>query len=195
MSRRRDERVRVDLDAGGIESLPMADITAIMRGAENIIAQGGRTLLGRILKGSRDKDLLQRGLHENPSWGFYRSLANDEILARIDWTILNGYLRIEYFGRLPLLCYTPAGLEIEIDSCTDELLARLRRMSGTEPDIAFLESCKEMPRATLDRLLEKIEATGDPAFIPMLQSWGQVAYKKPRTRIGSVIAKLETQSP
>ena len=84
MSRRRDERVRVDLDAGGIESLPMADITAIMRGAENIIAQGGRTLLGRILKGSRDKDLLQRGLHENPSWGFYRSLANDEILARID---------------------------------------------------------------------------------------------------------------
>src|ERR1700680_89192 len=82
-------------------------------------------------------------------------------------TILNGYLRIEYFDRLPLLCYTPAGLEIEIDSFTEKLVARLRRMSGTEPDIAFLESCKEMPRATLDRLLEKIEATGDPAFIPM----------------------------
>ena len=43
MSRRRDQRVAVDLDARGIESLPFADIKAIMRGAEDIIAQGGRT--------------------------------------------------------------------------------------------------------------------------------------------------------
>ncbi len=138
MKRRRDERVRVDLDPRGIEALPMAEITAIPRGAEEIIAQGGRTLLAKILKGSRDKDVLQRNLHENPSWGFYRHLTRDEILARIDWTIVKGYLRIEYSHRLPLLCYTPIGLEIEMETITDELRARLCPMSDALPDPVFL---------------------------------------------------------
>lgn len=195
MSRRQDQRVRVDLDARNLESLPFAEIKAIMRAADAIIARGGRTLLCKILKGSRDKDVLERGFHENPSWGFYRSLANDEIIARIDWTILNGYLYLEYFDRLPLLCYTPAGLDIEIDTITDELLTRLRQMIGSELDLSFLGSLKDMPRATLERLLQKIEATGDPAFVPVLQGWAQVAYRKLRASIGRVTAKLVPRAP
>jgi hypothetical protein len=75
MSRRRKERARVELDGRGLEPLSLAEIRTIMRGAEEIIARGGRTLLSKILKGSREKELLERRLHENPSWGFYRALA------------------------------------------------------------------------------------------------------------------------
>lgn len=113
-------------------------------------------------------------------------------MARIDWTILNGFLQIEYFGRLPLLTYTPAGLDIEIDSITDEYLARLRQMTGTEADIQFLESRRDTPRPTLWKLLEKIEAAGDRAFIPVLTMWADHAPKKIRARIHALSAVLET---
>lgn len=191
MSRRRERRVPVEIDPSGVESLPMADIHSILRGAEDLIAQGGRSLLCKILKGSRDKKVLERGLEDNPSYGYYCELGNEEILARIDWMILRGYLRLEYFGRLPLLCYTPAGLAIEIETITDELREKMRQMAGAPSDLPFLESLKEAPRATLWRLLEKIEATGDPSFIPGLRAWGQVAYKKVNARINRLITELE----
>lgn len=35
--------------------LPEADIRAILRAADELIATGGRTLLAKILKGSREK--------------------------------------------------------------------------------------------------------------------------------------------
>jgi len=191
MSRQRERRVAVELDARGVHSLPLTEIAAIMRGAEDLIAQGGRSLLCKILKGSRDKSVLQRALENNPSYGFYRELGNEEIMARIDWAILHGYLRLEYFGRLPLLCYTPAGLALEIETITDELREKTRGMAGRPIDLPFLLSLKDAPRETLWRLLEKIEATGDPTFIPVLRAWGQVAYKKIRARINRLITGLE----
>lgn len=81
-------------------------------------------------------------------------------MARIDWTILQGYLRLEYFGRLPLLGYTPTGLALEIETMTEELRERLRRMADAPIDLPFLESLKDAPRETLWRLLDEIEVTG-----------------------------------
>ncbi|MEW9674633.1 hypothetical protein ABRT01_00335 [Lentibacillus sp. L22] len=40
------------------QSLPEHEILAILRAADEIIAQGGRTLLAKILKGSREKKVL-----------------------------------------------------------------------------------------------------------------------------------------
>jgi RQC domain len=191
MSRRRQQRATVRLDARGIDSLPLADIKAIMRGAEDLIAQGGRTLLCKILKGSRDKDVLSRALDANPSWGVYRDLPGDEVMARIDWTILNRYLCVEYNDRLPLLCYGDAGLDIEIETIADEYLARIALMKRMGVDTAFFESLKDTPRATLWRLLDKIEATRDPALVPLLRAWAEVAHRKVRVRITSMAAVLE----
>jgi hypothetical protein len=86
-----------------IKSLPIEDVRAILRGADSLITSGGRTLLTKILKGRCLQDVLGHRLEENPAYGFYRDLTPEEILARIDWTILNEYLRVEYAGRLPVL--------------------------------------------------------------------------------------------
>ena len=79
-------------------------------------------MLAKILKGSRDKDVLHRGHDKCPVYGFFENISIEEITAKIDWIILNGFLRIEYDYRLPLLVYTPEGWEIEKDTYSDELL-------------------------------------------------------------------------
>ena len=39
--------------------LTASEIRAILRASDDIIAQGGRTLLAKILKGSKEKQLLE----------------------------------------------------------------------------------------------------------------------------------------
>ena len=56
---RKVRRVPVVLDAGEIRDLPMEDIRMILRGADELISTGGRSMLAKILKGSRDKKILE----------------------------------------------------------------------------------------------------------------------------------------
>ena len=48
-------RVPVILDAGEIKYLPQEDIRMILRGADELISTGGRSMLAKILKGSKEK--------------------------------------------------------------------------------------------------------------------------------------------
>ena len=51
---RKVRRVPVVLDAGQIKKLPQEDIRMILRGADELISNGGRSMLAKILKGSKD---------------------------------------------------------------------------------------------------------------------------------------------
>ena len=77
---RRKERVRFHLDPKGIRLLPPEEIKAILRGADDLIARGGRALLAKVLKGSRAKDVLKIGLDKSPVYGFYRLLSEEDVL-------------------------------------------------------------------------------------------------------------------
>ena len=48
-------RVPVVLDADEIKDLPQEDIRMILRGTDELISTGGRSMLAKILKGSKDK--------------------------------------------------------------------------------------------------------------------------------------------
>src|SRR4051794_8276448 len=110
---RRVQRVPYHLDAQGVRGLSEAEIRAILRGADDLIMRGGRSLLVKVLKGSRSKDVLGPSLDRSPVYGCFRHLTPEEVFARIDWMILHGYLTLEYDRRLPLLVYTPKGWAIE----------------------------------------------------------------------------------
>jgi hypothetical protein len=187
---RRVQRVPVYPDPQGIKSLPMEDIRAILRGADDLIGSGGRTLLAKILKGSQAQDVLAHELDESPVHGYFHQLTVEEILARIDWVLLRGYLRIEYSGRLPLLSYTDLGWSIEKETDADELLRgfdELLAAGGPPFDMTYL---KDRNRDLIWLLLDKVEATKDARYIPLLEAWAQVDYRKVRERIHHVIGRI-----
>lgn len=189
---RKFRRVPIHLDAKGLSDLPEADLHAVLRGADDLIAQGGRTLLTRILRGSKSKDVLARGLNRSPVYGYFKNTSDEQTLARIDWAIQNGYLRIEHFDRLPLLVYTQKGWEIERENYADELLAGFDNLiqKGPPYDMEYL---KERDRQMILRLLDKVETTGDARYVPLLEAWKKIDYKKVQFRIREVIRRLEKE--
>ncbi len=189
---RKFRRVPIHLDAKGLSDLPEADLHAVLRGADDLIAQGGRTLLTRILRGSKSKDVLARGLDRSPVYGYFKNTSDEQTLARIDWAIQNGYLRIEHFDRLPLLVYTQKGWEIERENYADELLAGFDNLiqKGPPYDMEYL---KERDRQMILRLLDKVETTGDARYVPLLEAWKKIDYKKVQFRIREVIRRLEKE--
>lgn len=190
---RRVRRVRYTLDTKGIESLHSEEIAAVLRGADDLIMSGGRSLLAKVLKGSRAKKVLEQGLDKSPVYGYYAHLTIEEILARIDWTIVNGYLAIEYDYRLPLLRYTERGWEIERETYANELLQGFDEMLARSSGPFDMSYLKDRARDMILLLLEKVEETGDQKYIPLLEAWAEVDYKKVRRRIRQVIKSLKEE--
>jgi len=171
------QRVGYRLDPKDIKDLPFEEIKAILRGADELIATGGRSLLAKILKGSKDKKLLQYDLNKSPVYGFYKELKIEDITARIDWIIKRGYLEIEYNGRLPVIVYTDRGWEIERDTYSDELLEKLRSLIPGG-DYSFVNELKDKNRGMILLLLDKIKKFGEKGFIPILMAWREIDYRK-----------------
>ncbi len=122
---RKVRRVPVTLDPKGITELSDEETRIILRGADELIFSGGRGLLAKVLKGSRQKAVLEHELDQSPAYGALSEQSLEQITARIDWLIINGYFRIEYDYRLPLLVYGERGWAIERETYADELLERL----------------------------------------------------------------------
>jgi len=89
------------------------------------------------------------------------------------------------------LVYTRIGWEIEMDTYSDELLQGFDVMiaSGkTDFDMTYL---KDRNRKMILMLLDKVAATGDSKYIPILEAWKKIDYKKVRQKINGVINKLQ----
>jgi len=187
---KRVRKVPVQLDAGDISGLPFDEIKAILRGADDLIMRGGRNLLAKILKGSRDKKVFELNLDRSPVYGYFHHLTVKEITQKIDWVIVDDYLTIEYDYRLPLLVYMPKGWKIEMDTYSDELLQGFNEMLEGGAKHFLMIYLKDKNRELIWMLLDKVEATGDSKYIPLLESWEKVDYKKVRQRINKVIDSL-----
>jgi hypothetical protein len=186
----RQARIHPHLDAKATKSLPMDEVRVILRAADAIIAVGGRTLLTKILRGSRSQDVLSRGLDQNPAYGVYRALSEEEVLARIDWTILHGYLHIVFEGRLPVLVYTHTGWGIERETYASEIIGAFDRMLASGQRPYAVSHLKDKNRELILLVLEKIQALGDRKYVPVLEDWAKLDYKKVRQRIQEVIQAL-----
>jgi hypothetical protein len=186
---RKSRRVQIRLDAGGLTNLRKEELNAVLRGADDIVGRGGRNLLKLILRGSKAKRVRELGLDNSPVHGFFSQLGDEEVMQRIDWAILNGYLSVFYDGRLPLLEYTQKGWEIERENYADELLSGFDELLRRGPpyDMGYL---KDRDRQMILLLLEKVESTGNADYVPLLKAWRETDYKKVRQRISSVIRQL-----
>lgn len=185
---RRQQRVRISLHPLPGD-LPEHDIRIILRAADDLIMSGGRTLLAKILKGSREKKILELELDHSPAYGAFRGLTIEDITARIDWLIVNDYLGIEYDYRLPLLIYRPRGWAIERETYATELMEYIDEwLTGSSTQVVGWLNNKN--REVLFLLLDRIEASQNPKYLPLLQTWASDTSRKLARRIRAVIAAL-----
>ena len=182
-------RVPVVLDAGEIKDLPQEDIRMILRGADELISTGGRSMLAKILKGSKDKTIFKYKLNECPAYGYYQDMKLDDISKCIDWMIKEDYLRIEYDYRLPLLVFSEKGWQIEKETFAQELYQRMC-LDVEEKKARVIFEMKEVNRQVVMRVLDKIEKDGTEEFLPYLEAWKMLEVKKVAARIAEVENKI-----
>lgn len=182
-------RVPVVLDAGEIKDLPQEDIRMILRGADELISTGGRSMLAKILKGSKDKTIFKYKLNECPAYGYYQDMKLDDISKCIDWMIKEDYLRIEYDYRLPLLVFSEKGWQIEKETFAQELYQRMC-LDVEEKKARVLFEMKEVNRQVVMCVLDKIEKDGTEEFLPYLEAWKMLEVKKVAARIAEVEKKI-----
>lgn len=182
---RRARQVEVYLDAGNIKNLPEEDIKMILRGADTLIFKGGRNLLAKLLKGSKEKKVLEYKLNECPAYGYYHKLKLDEIIKRIDWMIEEDYLRIKYDYRLPLLVFSEKGWEIEKETYAKELYEKFC-LDVKEKNARVIYKLNQVNRKVVMRILDKIEEEGTEEFIDYLEEWKKQESKKVVKRINEV---------
>lgn len=178
-------RVRYELDSGDVKYLTDEEIRSILRAADELIAIGGRSMLAKILKGSKDKKVL----NQCPAYGYYKDLTLQKITNRIDWMIKKDYLKIEYRDRLPVLVFSARGWEIERETYAEELLQKLTELLEGK-DYRFVQELKDRNRGMILLLLEKIMQTGNARFVPLLKVWKEIEYKKVQAEIQRVIDYL-----
>ena len=182
-------RVPVVLDAGEIKDLPQEDIRMILRGADELISTGGRSMLAKILKGSKDKTIFKYKLNECPAYGYYQDMKLDDISKCFDWMIKEDYLRIEYDYRLPLLVFSEKGWQIEKETFAQELYQRMC-LDVEEKKAHVLFEMKEVNRQVVMCVLDKIEKEGTEEFLPYLEAWKMLEVKKVAARIAEVEKKI-----
>lgn len=186
---RKVRRVPVSLDAGEIKDLPQEDIRLILRGADELISTGGRSMLAKILKGSKDKTIFKYKLNECPAYGYYQDMKLDDISKCIDWMIKEDYLRIEYDYRLPLLVFSEKGWQIEKETFAQELYQRMC-LDVEEKKARVIFEMKEVNRQVVMCVLDKIEKDGTKEFLPYLEAWKMLEVKKVAARIAEVEKKI-----
>ena len=186
---RKVKRQKVSLDSGGVKDLSRQEIEMILRAADDLIMKGGRNMLVKTLKGSRDKKLLSHGMQDNPAYGFYRDLKLEEIGHRVDWMIRRAYLEIRYDYRLPLLVYTKEGWEIEKLTYARECYALYKkdRTRGKNRSITKLKTVN--PQVALE-VLRWIAEEGTEKDLAGLQAWEQEAQGQLKKRLNFAIRQI-----
>ena len=184
MSRKRS-RAPVYIDSRGVGKLPMEDIIYILRAADDIVGLGGRSLLIKTLKGSKERSVLAHEMDKNPAYGYYKELTLEEIARRVDWMISESYLGIFYSGRLPLLEYLPLGWMIEKKTYAREMYADLYQRAAAGPPYEVI-SFRDANPEVIDELLALMKDSGKSLFVPYLEEQKSQATKKQRAKIEAV---------
>ncbi|MRH41183.1 superfamily II DNA helicase [Aquibacillus halophilus] len=175
--------------------LTEAEIMAILRASDEIIMVGGRTLLAKILKGSREKKILQLELDECPAYGYFNDFTIAQITEKIDWMIDHDFLETAYSGKLPMIVFTERGWKIEANQRADELLFEWETYitkNVASPDMNYL---KDRNREMFFLFIEKINVTGEQRYIPYLEAWEKIDYKKVKAKIRETVEALQTSKP
>lgn len=179
-----------------VRKLSDTEIKLILRGADSVIRSAGRTMLAKILKGSKDKKLLELAqdleLHQNPAYGGLSQYTLTEITDKIDWLIKHGYLALKYEWKLPVIVFTDKGWEIEREERAHEFLREWDEWIDNGVSVVNMSYLKDRNRGLITLFLDKVMESHDPKYLPLLWKWEPIEYKKVQAMIRQVIRHLES---
>lgn len=188
---RRIQRVEFKLsNVNDVMKPSQKDIDSILRAADEIIATAGRTMLAKILKGSKDKKVLEYKLDECPSYGYYNSLTIPEITKIVDWMIINDYLDIDQNYRLPMIIFSNKGWESYKPVYADELYNKIL-MVVSDSEMELINILKNTNREVVKILLLKIGGSKNNELIGFLENWKENEVKKVRKMINGAINSIK----
>ena len=165
------------------------EIDKILFAADDCVLSAGRTTLAKMLKGSKEKAILEHKLNTNRSYGAFKEKKREELIKMIDWMIYHDYLDIEYDGRLPMIKFGYFGWEYFKRIFADDLYKRIEIVKKrNEEALAF--HLKEINREVILILLDKITEKKDPELMPFLELWRSVECKKLRKYLGRILLDL-----
>ena len=191
---RKVRRVPVEIDSGDIRDIPEAEIVVMLRAADEIVGQGGRNLLVKVLKGSKEKKVLEHGLDKCPAYGMFRSLSQEEVGHKVDWLIKHDYLRIEYDYRLPLLVFSEKGWEIERETYAFELYERFTKAAAAG-DVSIIEELRDKTnRQVKNRVVELLREKGTEDMLPLIEAWQTTEVKKLRSALNSAANTIKNRT-
>ena len=181
MSRRDRPRSPVHLDSGGV-SVSSEELAAILHAADSVIHKGGRSQLVKLLKGSRDKKILELGLDADGSYGVFSHLTLSEIAHKVDWAIEEGYLGYYYEWRQPLLMYTERGWELEKPVVVNEFYEEFCR-DVEEGETRMAERMVDIKNDVQLDVIELIAQRCDERCLEHLEVWSGKTTKRIRKKI------------
>jgi len=129
-----------------------------------------------------------------PVYGYFSDRTLKDIQGRVDWVIDRGYLTYEYDGHLPLLVHTEKGWEIVKALRVSEFLSQfdIQLMSEEAPyDMFYL---KDRNRELILQFLDTLKEMKDTRYIPLLEDWKEIEYKKVKQAIDEVLQAMLDQS-
>lgn len=188
------KKARIEYDLNNVNNVKEPseeDINNILRAADEIIFAAGRTMLAKILKGSKDKKLLEKQLDLCPSYGYFKNMTIDEITLIVDWMIINNYLDIEYNWKLPMIVFAEKGWETYKPFYADELYNKILNANSCDKD-KIINELKNTNREVILMLLDKIGSSKNIGFIRFLNQWEDNEVKKVRQKINFTINKLKS---
>lgn len=118
-------------------------------------------MLSKILKGSREKKVLQLGLDACPVYGYFKGVKIEEVMEKIDWMIDHEFLDIQYSGKLPMIVFTDRGWYIERDKRADEFLREWDEWITADKPAPDMTYFKDRNRKMIFLFLEKVRETQD----------------------------------
>ena len=161
----------------------------ILRGAWEIEGRGGRTQLALLLKGSKDKKIIQHGLVTCPAYGCLKLLTIPEITDRIDQLVHEEDLVIQYSGELPLVYLGETGWK-RIEDWAYKREAEGAAQSDSAALDELLLRWRNRPRDQQKRLVSAVQCLPPEQAQRVLTAWRPKAGQE----VGRAIeAALNTQ--
>lgn len=111
-------------------------------------------------------------------------------MEKVDVLIEAGYLKTELSGKLPMIVFIVYGWTVQRERRAEELLREWENWLDQGITPVSMEYLKDRNRGMILMFLFKVLCSGDRKYIPFLQQWQPIEFRKVQAEIRQVIADL-----